>query len=1086
MTAVERKEQIATWDGDARSWTDYVKRVRLQFERTEYHKRRFLGPELASRLTGRAWDVTSADIDHRQLQQPEGCAYLLRFLEDRLCKTPIPDLGQRLEEFFLKLRRTPGSSMTEWATALRESYRRLQRAMARQRKQTQTTSATASAGVGASGNPSSMSPESLRRRRSDITSPQARPAQETFANFPDEEVLSNPGHGEPATNPGAEHEPTRENYERIPTSEPDAWSDQRWTAEEWWQWRQRHWQCGQDDAYDQPGATTIEWDQFDHGELQILPEEILGWLLLRRSNLPAPARLSVLSAINNKLDLDSMERAMRDQEEELLLSESHRHQNLPRPKRTFWVEQDSQWGLLNDQDVDDVDDTRVCWVGDRLPPEIYPVWEESMETAWSTWTPDGYELQWQWMDDDFYAQDMDGVFWSWTETRDWQDVEACALSAPQDSEEILSVYAAFQDKMRTFRESRQLNHAKQQSRGFYPLGMIKGKSKGKSSSSKGLKGKGKGTSSNKGPSAFANFQKGKGTSSSSGLQRPGQSGYTGCFICGSHEHDFRSCPKRRAEQSSSAHVASSTIYVVTAVDEDEEPESLQVLTSVPLASALSATNTDYPGHAIIDLGATETLASLGALEELMNLRMRKFGHEPVNVRDEHRRFKFGNGQCQRAASFVEIPQLIDGKTITLGVHALDAAGVPLLLSVRTLRRMGAVIDTERNCMKLKKFSEKWIPLKQGANEHLLLDLTSDWYHQETVHETFTAGSAYKEPADQSPSLIAVVPQGNLEQQQVLCSSPFFTSSKPLSAEMQCSRSLTKPIAALEVMSDEEMISDEVYQKEVQPHGLEADTPFQCAQQRGCSGSSMKLNPTAIVALASATLASSLAYSHGDCGIPRKSDFTSHPDNVDGIYGRGDLGNYEGQSEGHKEPRVECGQVRPGESNRTRSSRSKMQCLPLLRPTCSNEGGKVLALRGERTCPLGMLRSVQVENPVHSHSWLDGSSPSSRTFATGCVPGSDQDECRATSARTQKPRDTQHQDRGCAGRRGFSAQEVGEAGEREVQDQGQGSSFIDGFHSRQSYDATTTSEGDHGDAWNEKVHQEGQWRQQRKQRQHGQW
>lgn len=237
--------------------------------------------------------------------------------------------------------------MTEWATALRESYRRLQRAMARQRKQSQTTSTSASPGIGSRGNPSSMSPESLRRRRSDITSPQARPAQETFAQFPDgEEVRSNPGRGELGSNPG-DQEPNDGGYEPIPTSEYGGnGSEQRWTAEEWRQWRQQ-------DSYEWP-ETSIQWDQFDHGELQILPEEILGWLLLRRSNLPATARLSVLSAINNKLDLDSMERAMRDQEEELLLSESHRHQHLPRPKRTFWVEQDSQWGLLNDHEIDDI------------------------------------------------------------------------------------------------------------------------------------------------------------------------------------------------------------------------------------------------------------------------------------------------------------------------------------------------------------------------------------------------------------------------------------------------------------------------------------------------------------------------------------------------------------------------------------------------------------------------------------------------------------------------------------------------------------------------------------------------------------
>ena len=74
-------------------------------------KRPLLGAELVSRLTGRAWEVASADVDHQQLQRADGAAYLLRFLEDRLCKAPVPDTGQRLEDFFIRLRRHPGAFM---------------------------------------------------------------------------------------------------------------------------------------------------------------------------------------------------------------------------------------------------------------------------------------------------------------------------------------------------------------------------------------------------------------------------------------------------------------------------------------------------------------------------------------------------------------------------------------------------------------------------------------------------------------------------------------------------------------------------------------------------------------------------------------------------------------------------------------------------------------------------------------------------------------------------------------------------------------------------------------------------------------
>ena len=189
--------------------------------------------------------------------------------------------------------------MTEWATSLRELYRRLQRAMARQRQQNNP---------GRRPGASSPSPA----QRSDRTTPQARrDAPATFPDIPEEG--SNPGRA--GQDQETQEEPNdREGYEELPQSEHD-WSEQRWTADEWRQWKRDRWQKDDDDSSSQwwdQKEETIRWEQFEFGEVQILPQEILRWLLLRRSRLPASARLSVLSAINNRLDLDTMERAMRE------------------------------------------------------------------------------------------------------------------------------------------------------------------------------------------------------------------------------------------------------------------------------------------------------------------------------------------------------------------------------------------------------------------------------------------------------------------------------------------------------------------------------------------------------------------------------------------------------------------------------------------------------------------------------------------------------------------------------------------------------------------------------------------------------
>ena len=62
--------------------------------------------------------------------------------------------------------------------------------------------------------------------------------------------------------------------------------------------------------------------------------QILGWLLLRKCGLPSHARLAVLSATNNVLELDIVEKALRDQEEELMASERHRDHRDSRSRRS--------------------------------------------------------------------------------------------------------------------------------------------------------------------------------------------------------------------------------------------------------------------------------------------------------------------------------------------------------------------------------------------------------------------------------------------------------------------------------------------------------------------------------------------------------------------------------------------------------------------------------------------------------------------------------------------------------------------------------------------------------------------------------
>ena len=57
---------------------------------------------------------------------------------------------------------------------------------------------------------------------------------------------------------------------------------------------------------------------------------------------------------------------------------------------------------------------------------------------------------------------------------------------------------------------------------------------------------------------------------------------------------------------------------------------------------LATLATEFPGHAVIDSGAIDSIASLEALQHIMDVRVRKHGHEQVQVHPEQKRLNFPN------------------------------------------------------------------------------------------------------------------------------------------------------------------------------------------------------------------------------------------------------------------------------------------------------------------------------------------------------------------------------------------------------------------------------------------------------------
>ena len=81
----------------------------------------------------------------------------------------------------------------------------------------------------------------------------------------------------------------------------------------------------------------------------------------------------------------------------------------------------------------------------------------------------------------------------------------------------------------------------------------------------------------------------------------------------------------------------------------------------------------------------------------MKLKETKQG-KPVGLevtQEPVKRFKFGNGEHGYASSYVLLDQVLGERKMQLGMFTLDVAGVPVLLGMKTLRRLKAIIDFDR-------------------------------------------------------------------------------------------------------------------------------------------------------------------------------------------------------------------------------------------------------------------------------------------------------------------------------------------------------------------------------------------------------
>ena len=197
-----------------------------------------------------------------------------------------------------------------------------------------------------------------------------------------------------------------------------------------------------------------------------------------------------------------------------------------------------------------------------------------------------------------------------------------------------------------------------------------------------------------------------------------------CFRCGGN-HMRRDCPQnnRPAQGEQRVH------FVFSATDQEAAAESKDGsgASSGEEANLVALQTVVQAGDAIIDGGATSSLGSEEAIEQIAALNWKATGQDHITiVPEEQPSFRFGNNaqhQCMSTA-LVKLPsQAVDS---SMKIHVHDIPGQPVLLSVKSLRALGAVIDFSEDQAIFKRLNPAAVvKLQTTESGHQLFPLTRD-------------------------------------------------------------------------------------------------------------------------------------------------------------------------------------------------------------------------------------------------------------------------------------------------------------------------------------------------------------------------
>ena len=415
-----------------------------------------------------------------------------------------------------------------------------------------------------------------------------------------------------------------------------------------------------------------------------LPDQVQGWLLLRRAGLSDAQKAMIMTQVASTLSMDTVADCLQKTfGQQSIVSERH-------AKQVHYQDYEPEY-------EDDIDE-----------------WTEA----------DTYHVDYCY--EDWYGGDQcqDDDWWQADHTDHW-DEEEQQIPEDDDEDPIQSV-DQYDDVYTAYHEARQRMNDLRLSRGFYPIvalapsggdmGPGKGKGAKRQTKGKGKKSKGpKGATKGKGKSKKGSYRKGAvrppqapGASSSTG---PGVANpLTVCLRCGQLGHFARDCPmppgkKRKPD-------ASIPTMMITDSDHIENLSDLYL-----------ATTMDDAKEAVLDGGAQSFVVGRNTLQKYAEyLRVHGVTFTPTFYECD-KTFRFGNDDTCRCRTATIIPVNFAGRTGHLYVYVLEG-NTPFLFPRPMMEKFGLVVDFGKK--RLQWDATSWTDVRQKtAHGHYLLNLVEN-------------------------------------------------------------------------------------------------------------------------------------------------------------------------------------------------------------------------------------------------------------------------------------------------------------------------------------------------------------------------